>query len=82
MFGQHGHITVLSHPVHVWSLAWPLSFSFPEGPALLGHPYLKLLFSWHLNHPFHDVIISASWENKSGICLAIINEIFMLHEAM
>lgn len=58
--------------------------SLPHGPCFVG-PSLSstaFFFSWHLNHPFHDVIISASWENKSGICLAIINEIFMLHEAM
>lgn len=62
---------------------WPSSWT-PALPWVLHCRALPIFncLSWHLNHHFDDVIISASWENKSGICLAIINEIFMLHETM
>lgn len=63
------------------------SWHIPSASALPWTLHCRALpslnrLSWHLDHHFNDVIISASWENKSGICLAIINEIFMLHETM
>lgn len=62
-----------------WRISW--TSALPWALHCWALPIFNCL-SWHLNHHFDDVIISASWENKSGICLAIINEIFMLHETM
>lgn len=75
--------TLLPRTIYLLFGGWHLP-STSAVPRALHCGALPILnrFSWHLNHHFDDVIISASWENKSGICLAIINEIFMLHETM